>query len=157
MKATVKAMAAEDITYKGVLYGGLMLTDEGPKVLEFNVRFGDPETQAVLPRLASDLAPALLATIEGTVAELEMQWSPEYCVCVVIASGGYPGSYQTGVPITGLSRRRGCGRTDLPCGDRAGRWQSGNRRREGPERGGVGQGFRGGQGTCLPVGGDDQL
>ena len=102
MKATVKAMAAEDITYKGVLYGGLMLTDEGPKVLEFNVRFGDPETQAVLPRLASDLTPALLATIEGTVAELEMQWSPEYCVCVVIASGGYPGSYQTGVPITGL-------------------------------------------------------
>jgi len=102
MKATVDAMAAEGITYRGVLYGGLMLTGEGPKVLEFNVRFGDPETQAVLPRMASDLVPALTATIEGTVGELEMRWLPDYCVCVVVASGGYPGDYRTGLPINGL-------------------------------------------------------
>jgi phosphoribosylamine---glycine ligase len=102
MEATVNAMATEGIDYKGVLYGGLMLTAEGPKVLEFNVRFGDPETQAVLPRMESDLLPALLATVEGTVHELEMQWFPDYCVCVVVASGGYPGDYRTGLPITGL-------------------------------------------------------
>ncbi len=102
MKATVDAMAAEGIPYRGVLYGGLMLTDSGPKVLEFNVRFGDPETQVVLPRLESDLVPGLLATIDGTVGSLEMEWTPDYCVCVVIASGGYPGSYTTGFPITGL-------------------------------------------------------
>ena len=102
MKATVDAMAAEGIPYTGVLYGGLMLTGDGPRVLEFNVRFGDPETQAVLPRLSSDLVPALRATIEGTVSELEMEWSPEYCVCVVVASGGYPGPYETGKVITGL-------------------------------------------------------
>ena len=102
MDATVAAMGKEGIPYRGVLYGGLMLTGDGMKVLEFNVRFGDPETQVVLPRLASDLAPALLSTIEGTVADLEMEWSPRYCVCVVLASGGYPGSYKKGIPINGL-------------------------------------------------------
>jgi phosphoribosylamine--glycine ligase len=102
MKATVEAMAVEGINYSGVLYGGLMLTDEGPKVLEFNVRFGDPEAQAVLPRLSSDLVTGLLATVDGTVDDLQMEWSPEYCVCVVIASGGYPGKYETGIPIRGL-------------------------------------------------------
>ncbi len=102
MKATVGALAAEGIGYAGVLYGGLMLTADGPRVLEFNVRFGDPETQAVLPRLSSDLVPGLLATIEGTVGGLEMKWSSDYCVCVVLASGGYPGKYETGRPITGL-------------------------------------------------------
>jgi phosphoribosylamine---glycine ligase len=102
MEATVRAMLDEGMPYLGVLYGGLMLTDDGMKVLEFNVRFGDPETQAVLPRLDSDLMPALLATTDGTVADLEMKWTPEYCVCVVIASGGYPGSYKKGIPITGL-------------------------------------------------------
>jgi len=102
MEATVAAMAEEGIPYRGVLYGGLMLTGDGMKVLEFNVRFGDPETQAVLPRMSSDLAPALLATIDGTVGDLCMEWSPDYCVCVVIASPGYPGSYPKGIPITGL-------------------------------------------------------
>jgi phosphoribosylamine---glycine ligase len=102
MAATVNAMATEGIDYKGVLYGGLMLTTDGPKVLEFNVRFGDPETQVVLPRLESDLVDGLLATIEETVNELEMKWLPDYCVCVVLASGGYPGDYKTGLPITGL-------------------------------------------------------
>ncbi len=102
MDATVLAMREEGEPYRGVLYGGLMLTEDGMKVLEFNVRFGDPETQAVLPRLSSDLAPALLATIDGTVADLEMKWLPDYCVCVVVASGGYPGAYRKGIPVTGL-------------------------------------------------------
>lgn len=102
MEATVRAMRQEDEPYRGVLYGGLMLTEGGPKVLEFNIRFGDPESQAVLPRLESDLAGALLATVRGAVADLEMKWSCEYCVCVVIASGGYPGKYETGARITGL-------------------------------------------------------
>lgn len=102
MDATVAAMREEGNPYTGVLYGGLMLTADGFKTLEFNVRFGDPETQVVLPRMASDLAPALLATIDGTVGELEMRWSEGYCVCVVLASGGYPGSYKTGCPIAGL-------------------------------------------------------
>ena len=102
MDTTVAAMRMEGIPYRGVLYGGIMLTDEGMKVLEFNVRFGDPETQAVLPRLSSDLAPALLATIDGTVSDLKMEWTGEYCVCVVLASGGYPGEYRKGIPIKGL-------------------------------------------------------
>ncbi|PKQ28769.1 MAG: phosphoribosylamine--glycine ligase [Candidatus Anoxymicrobium japonicum] len=102
MNGTVIAMRDEGVPYRGVLYGGLMLTSDGMKVLEFNARFGDPETQAVLPRMKSDLVPALRATIDGTVSSLEMDWSPEYCVCVVIASGGYPGKYSTGIPIRGL-------------------------------------------------------
>lgn len=102
MEATVSAMASEGVPYRGVLYGGLMLTGDGVKTLEFNVRFGDPETQVVLPRLSSDLLPALLATVDGEVAGLQMEWTPEYCVCVVLASGGYPGKYPTGIPIKGL-------------------------------------------------------
>jgi phosphoribosylamine--glycine ligase len=102
MEATVKAMKEEGIPYRGILYGGLMLTGDGPKVLEFNVRFGDPETQAVLPRLTSDLAPGIVASIDGGIADFEMDWSDDYCVCVVVASGGYPGKYRTGVPISGL-------------------------------------------------------
>lgn len=102
MEATVAAMRDEGEPYRGVLYGGLMLTDDGMKVLEFNVRFGDPETQAVLPRLRSDLVPAMLATIDGGIEDCPMDWSLEYCVCVVVASGGYPGDYRTGIPITGL-------------------------------------------------------
>jgi phosphoribosylamine---glycine ligase len=102
MEATVRTMAERGTPYRGVLYGGLVLTDAGPRVLEFNVRFGDPESQAVLPRMKSDLVPGLLATVEGNVGSLEMEWSDEYCVCVVVASGGYPGKYEKGVPVTGL-------------------------------------------------------
>lgn len=102
MEAAVSAMRQEGEPYRGVLYGGLVLTDDGIRVLEFNVRFGDPEIQAVLPRLKSDLVPAVLATIDGGVDKCAMEWSPEYCVCVVVASGGYPGDYSTGIPITGL-------------------------------------------------------
>lgn len=104
MRATVRAMASEEpsLPYTGVLYGGMMLTSDGPKVLEYNVRFGDPEAQAVLPRLKSDLVGGLVATVEGTVGDLELEWSRDYCVCVVVASGGYPGKYATGIPVRGL-------------------------------------------------------
>jgi phosphoribosylamine---glycine ligase len=98
----VRAMEAEGVRYSGVLYAGCMLTDEGPKLLEFNCRFGDPEAQVVLPRLASDLGEILLACIEGNLSNYKINWRPEACVSVVAASAGYPGEYPTGVEITGL-------------------------------------------------------
>jgi phosphoribosylamine--glycine ligase len=102
LRATVQALRDRGIAYRGVLYAGLMLTADGPKVLEYNARFGDPETQVVVPRLDSDLAPLLLATAEGRLGGLEARWRPEACVTTVLASGGYPGAYSTGVPIEGL-------------------------------------------------------
>jgi phosphoribosylamine--glycine ligase len=99
---TVRALAEEGIRYQGVLYAGLMLTGEGPKVLEFNCRFGDPEAQAVLPRLESNLAYALLACPEGNLSEQQPAWSPRACVTVVLASEGYPGDHAVGHPIEGL-------------------------------------------------------
>ena len=102
LEATVRALAEEGITYRGVLYAGVMLTDEGPKVLEFNCRFGDPEAQAVVPRLDSDLAEALLATTAGELAGHQVGWREEASVTVVLASGGYPGPYRTGAPVEGL-------------------------------------------------------
>ena len=102
LDVTVKAMASEGIAYKGVLYGGLMITDEGPKVLEFNVRFGDPEAQVILPRLDTDLVDIILAVVNGSLAELETCWRQEACVAVVMASKGYPGTYAKGHLITGL-------------------------------------------------------
>ena len=98
----VRAMAQESRTYKGVLYAGLMFTPEGPKVLEFNCRFGDPETQVTLPRLQSDLVEIMLAVIAGKLHEVDIAWDKKACVGVVMASAGYPGDYQTGFPITGL-------------------------------------------------------
>jgi len=85
-----------------VLYAGLIMTSEGPKVLEFNARFGDPENQVMLPRLESDLLEIMLAVVNGTLDKTKVEWSDEACVGVVMASGGYPGSYTTGFPITGL-------------------------------------------------------
>jgi phosphoribosylamine--glycine ligase len=99
----IDGMAAEETPFTGVLYCGLMLTARGPQVLEFNARFGDPETQAILIRLESDLVDALEACIEGRLAETPLRWSPGASACVVASSAGYPGSYQTGFPITGLS------------------------------------------------------
>ncbi len=94
--------AAEGIDFRGILYPGVMLTKAGPKVLEFNARFGDPETQVYLTRLESDLVELLDASVNGTLASVEMKWSPQASVCVVMASGGYPGSYAKGKAITGL-------------------------------------------------------
>ena len=102
MAPTVNALAAEGVPFQGVLYGGIILTSEGPKVIEFNARFGDPETQTVLPRLKSDLLDALLATVRGTIDQAKIAWSEEACVGVVMVSGGYPGEYATGFPINGL-------------------------------------------------------
>ena len=100
---TVKGMAEEGAPFQGVLYIGLMMTPRGPQVLEFNARFGDPETQAILVRLESDLVEALEACIDGRLAETALDWTPGASACVVASSAGYPGSYETGFPISGLS------------------------------------------------------
>ena len=101
-RPTVNGMADEGTPFAGVLYIGLMMTARGPQVLEFNVRFGDPETQAILLRLESDLVDALEACIDGTLAQTELQWKAGASACVIASSGGYPGSYKTGFAITGL-------------------------------------------------------
>jgi len=98
----VRALAAEGIEYKGVLYAGLMISEEGPKVLEFNTRFGDPEMQALMPRLENDLVEVMNAVIDGRLSEIELKWNQASAVCVVMASGGYPGAYEKGKVITGL-------------------------------------------------------
>ncbi len=103
LKPVIAAMEKEGRTYQGVLYPGLMLTKEGPKVLEFNCRFGDPETQVVLPRLESDLGEIILAVVEGRLADVEIKWKNEACITVIMASGGYPGSYEKGYTIEGLA------------------------------------------------------
>ena len=95
--------AAEGIDFRGMLYPGIMLTDDGPKVLEFNARFGDPETQVYLPRLENDLVDLFESSIDGTLDQHELRWSDQSAVCVVIASGGYPGSYEKGKVITGIT------------------------------------------------------
>jgi phosphoribosylamine--glycine ligase len=92
----------EEIEYRGVLYAGLMLTTNGPKVLEFNCRFGDPETQPLMMRLKSDLLEVMLAVAEGRLDQIELKWDPRPALCVVASSKGYPGSYPTGVPIDGI-------------------------------------------------------
>ncbi|MFC1698826.1 phosphoribosylamine--glycine ligase [Candidatus Omnitrophota bacterium] len=90
--------------YTGVLYLGLMITASGPQILEFNVRFGDPETQAILPRLKNDLVEVMIATTEGNLDKISLQWDNRPCICVVVASGGYPGSYQKAKQISGLDQ-----------------------------------------------------
>ena len=95
-------MKKDGIDFRGMLFPGLMLTPDGPKVLEFNARFGDPETQVLLPRLKSDLLDLLEATIDGRLDSVRAEWDSRPACCVVMASGGYPGDYQTGVPIEGL-------------------------------------------------------
>ena len=102
LQPVVDELARRGTPYRGVLYAGLMLTKTGPKVLEFNCRFGDPETQAILPRLATPLLPALRACMDGTLASCPVEWDPRPAVCVVMVSGGYPESYPKGVPIEGL-------------------------------------------------------
>jgi phosphoribosylamine---glycine ligase len=99
---TVRGMAEEGTPFVGVLYIGLMMTARGPQVLEFNARFGDPETQAILLRLESDLVDALEACVEGRLKEVALRWKPGASACVIAASGGYPGSFQMGLPISGL-------------------------------------------------------
>ena len=100
---TINAMNQEGRTFKGCLYFGLMITPKGPKVIEYNCRFGDPETQVVLPRLKTDIIDIFEAINNETLSELDIEWSEKACACVIMASGGYPKSYKKGVEITGLS------------------------------------------------------
>lgn len=100
---TIEAMNKEGRTFKGCLYFGLMLTPKGPKVIEYNCRFGDPETQVVLPRLKTDIMDIFDAINNETLSELDIEWSDEACTCVIMASGGYPKSYPKGIEITGLT------------------------------------------------------
>ena len=102
LKPTIAAMEKEGRTYRGCLYLGLMITDDGPKVVEFNARFGDPETQVVLPLLDGDLAQIMLACTGGTLADVPIHWKDGAAVCVVLAAGGYPGSYEKGHEISGI-------------------------------------------------------
>jgi phosphoribosylamine--glycine ligase len=99
----LQGCAADGIDFRGLLYPGVMLTKDGPKVIEFNARFGDPETQVYLTRLENDLVELLSASVDGTLGNMELRWSRTASVCVVMASGGYPGSYAKGKPITGLA------------------------------------------------------
>ncbi|MEW6615057.1 MAG: phosphoribosylamine--glycine ligase [Thermodesulfobacteriota bacterium] len=102
IQPTISGMASEGRKYKGVLYAGLMITNGWAKVLEFNARFGDPETQPLLMRMKSDIIPVLEATIDGNLPKIKVEWDERAAVCVVMTSGGYPGSYQKGFDITGL-------------------------------------------------------
>lgn len=101
---TIEAMRAEGRPFKGCLYFGLMLTPDGPKVIEYNARFGDPEAQVVLPRLKTDLLDICDAVIDEKLSEIEIEWSDDSCACVVMASGGYPESYKKGIRIEGLGQ-----------------------------------------------------
>ncbi|UCH12479.1 MAG: phosphoribosylamine--glycine ligase [Candidatus Omnitrophota bacterium] len=102
VKPLIFQLHEEGTPFKGVLYVGIMITKDGPLVLEFNVRFGDPETQAIFPRLKSDLMDAIEASIDGNIENVKLEWDQRPCVCVVCASGGYPGKYKKGIPIYGL-------------------------------------------------------
>jgi len=102
LERTIKTMAVAGIPYTGVLYAGLMMSDTRPQVLEYNVRFGDPETQVIMPRMKSDIVPVLEACARGDLSDVTVEWSEDACVTVVMASGGYPGEYKKGYPIEGI-------------------------------------------------------
>jgi len=107
LEPTVAGLQNEGKTFKGILYAGLMLTEIGPKVMEFNCRFGDPETQVVLPLLKTDLAEVFLAIVDGELSLQDVEWNENYAVCVVLASAGYPGKYEKGKEILGLNKVKG--------------------------------------------------
>ena len=113
---TLHAMNAEGFTFKGVLYVGLMLTDKGPRVVEYNARFGDPETQAVLPLLESDLMEIMMAVRNQTLDRMDIRWKDQAAACIVLASGGYPGKYEIGKLITGLEDAEKMGATVYHAG-----------------------------------------
>ncbi len=117
---TVVYPAVDATQFTGFLYAGLMMTADGPKVLEFNVRLGDPETQPLMHRMASDFVPLLLASAEGKLANARIDWRPEPSVCVVLASGGYPRAFETGKPITGIEDAEATGATVFHAGARMG-------------------------------------
>lgn len=102
IRPVVEGMVEEEAPFKGVLYAGIMVTPQGPRVLEFNTRLGDPEAQAILPRLKTDLVDVMMAAVEGRISEISLEWDPSPAVCVVMASCGYPGEHTTGQVISGL-------------------------------------------------------
>jgi phosphoribosylamine--glycine ligase len=102
LEPTIRGLKAEGRTFKGILYAGLMVNDKGPKVIEFNCRFGDPETQVVLPLLKNDLAEIFISIVDGNIELEDLTWRDASAVCVIMASQGYPGSYEKGKPISGL-------------------------------------------------------
>ncbi|MBR3539311.1 MAG: phosphoribosylamine--glycine ligase, partial [Eubacterium sp.] len=104
---TIDAMRAEDREFKGVLFCGLMLTADGPKVLEFNARFGDPEAQVVIPRMKNDMLTVMEACVNGTLDKIDLQFEDNAAVCVMLASDGYPVKYEKGYPISGLDKFKG--------------------------------------------------
>ena len=104
MKKTVKTLSEMNIKYSGCLYGGFMLTEDGPKILEFNARFGDPETQVILPRMHGDLTNIMIACDTGNLTNDLIGWKDDWCVCVVLTSKGYPGAYEKGKVITGIDK-----------------------------------------------------
>lgn len=103
LNPTLKGIQQEEMDFRGILFIGLMITKDGPKVLEYNVRFGDPETQVVLPRLDTDLAEIFLAMLNYNLSNINIKWNNKGVVCVILASGGYPGDYEKGIPIKGLN------------------------------------------------------
>ena len=119
LEPTVAAMKAEEMPYTGCLYAGLMITENGPKVIEFNARFGDPETQVVLPLLDSDMAEVRMACVNGNLADLDIQWKDGAAVCVVMAAGGYPQGYRKGDVISGLDKAAELGATVFHAGTAA--------------------------------------
>jgi phosphoribosylamine--glycine ligase len=104
VRPTLRAMKAMGAPYKGVLFAGLMITADGPKLIEYNARFGDPETQVLMPRLMSDLVPALLAACDGQLRSFDLRWYPDAALTVVMAARGYPGNYARGSAIEGLDQ-----------------------------------------------------
>ena len=100
---TLAGFQGDGLDFQGVLFIGLMITDQGPKVIEFNNRFGDPETQSILPRMENDLLEVLLAVCQNRLSQITLRWNPKSAVCVVLAAPGYPGSYPKGLPISGLA------------------------------------------------------
>ncbi len=130
LQPTIDGLRAEGMPFTGVLYAGLILTKDGPKVLEYNCRFGDPETQVILPLLESDLAPILLACSQGKLSETAIRWRNQSCVCVVIASENYPQSGSSGLPITGLDKPVD-NTVIFQAGTRNGGKPAGNQRRAG--------------------------
>ena len=102
IRPTIDGMSGAGTPFTGVLYVGLMITEHGPRVLEYNVRFGDPETQALLPRLKTDLVDVMLASCHGTIDRIALDWDARACVCVVMSARGYPGEYEKGKKISGL-------------------------------------------------------
>ena len=118
LRPTLEALKKEKIDYRGVLYAGLMMTQDGPKVLEYNVRFGDPEAQVIFPRMRADLGELLMAASRGDISGQHVEWDDSECVCVVLASGGYPGTYEKGKKITGIDEAREDGAIVFQAGTR---------------------------------------